>query len=438
MMYKLNPFVYIFKREGVVALYNSINLSTVYLAEEKYENVSQNPTKELIDELYFVEGNFNAHNYFQNHIKKLPDSPSLSIAYFLVTSSCNYKCEYCFVETRFKSSQQDIYMTKEIAQKGIQLVKKNTDKIKIIFYGGEPFLNFEVIKFISEEAKRCDLKTKYSIISNGSIINDKIIEFLKENDVSLSISLDGLKESNDKARKFHNNKGTFDRIEKTLKILKDNDVKFGISCTVSPYNMDSPEEILQILEELDVRGFGYNLLSENNNIKISVEENIAMVKNILAAEDLIFEKKIIEDRIINRKLKPFVEKTNWSRDCAGYGHQIVITPKGEVGTCHGLWPDLINNDTKSYFDIDTNYADKIIDHPTWKEWYHRTPFNMPQCWNCFGIGLCGGGCAKNSLLRKGSIWEIDDSICALTKESISWVIWKYYDTKIKEIVKPSP
>lgn len=51
-----------------------------------------------------------------------------------------------------------------------------------------------------------------------------------------------------------------------------------------------------------------------------------------------------------------------------------------------------------------------------------------------GIGLCGGGCAKNSLLRKGSIWEVDDDICLLMEESVPWIIWKYYDHKVKPFV----
>lgn len=429
-MYKINPFVYIFRRNNIVALFNSITLSTVYVTEGTYEKILLSPPKDMIEDSFFVEGNFDTIRYLKEYVQKINKKNELGIAYFLVTSQCNYKCEYCFIETRF-NNPQNTFMSKEIASKGIQLIKRNTNKIKIIFYGGEPLLNYEVIKYIVDESVKNNLETNYSIITNGSIINEDIIKFLKDYHISLSISMDGLKETNDKARKYKNNKGTFDKIKETLKILKNENVPFGISCTLSPYNMNKPEEILDILDEFDIKGFGYNILSENKNIKINENDNIKMVKNLILAEDIIYGKKIIEDRIINRKLRPFVEKKNWLRDCAGYGYQIVITPNGKVGTCHGLWPDLLNEQTKNYFDIDVNYQGKIIDHPTWKEWSYRIPFNIPQCWSCFGIGLCGGGCAKNSLLRKGSIWEIDDDICILTKESVPWVIWKYYDEKVK-------
>lgn len=435
-MYKLNPFVHIFRRNNIVALFNSLTLSTIYIPEKKYENILLSPPADMIQDSFFVNGNFDAINYLKKYSQKINEKHDLGIAYFLVTSQCNFKCDYCFVETRFEN-KHNTFMSKEIAYKGIRLIKRNTNKIKIIFYGGEPLLNFEVIKYIVDEAANNNLEAKYSIITNGSTINKAIIKFLKDNNISLSVSLDGLKDTNDKARKYKNNRGTFDRIKKTLKILKNENIQFGISCTISPYNMNKPDEILEILDEFDIRGFGYNILSENKNVILSKKEHVQLIENLLSAENIIYDKNIIEDRIINRKLRPFVEKKNWLRDCAGYGYQIVVTPDGKVGTCHGLWPDLLNKQTKHYFDIDVNYKDKIIDHPTWKEWSHRIPFNIPHCWGCFGIGLCGGGCAKNSLLRKGSIWAIDDDICILTKEAVTWVIWKYYDEKVKMTASPA-
>lgn len=151
---------------------------------------------------------------------------------------------------------------------------------------------------------------------------------------------------------------------------------------------------------------------------------------MLKTEDVIFEKRIFEDRVINRRLKSFVEKKIWIKDCGGYGHQIAITPKGEVGVCHGLWPDEINKKENIYYDIDVNYTGQVKEHPIWQEWYNRTPFNMPQCWNCEAISLCGGGCAQKSFLRTGSIWNIDSDICILMKEVVPWIIWKYFDVKV--------
>jgi len=429
-MYRQNPFVFTFSKNGINALYNSLTLSTVYMKDSKYEQIKENPTKELIDNDFFVNVEFDSFGYLKKFKELNYQKSQIHIAYFLVTSRCNFNCKYCFVKSRFKN-EENSFMDKETAKKAVSLLTRNTDKVKIIFYGGEPLLNFDIIKFVVEETKRQGLKAQYSIISNGGIINDEIIELWKNNNFSISISLDGLEENNDKVRVKNNDSGTFVEIIRTIERLKENDIKFGISCTVSTGNISVPDEILEILNKYKIKRLGYNLLSENENISLSKDENILMVKNILIAEDVILENGIMEDKIIRRKLIPFIEKKNWTRDCAGYGKQVIITPKGEVGTCHGLWPDFVNKETKTYFDIDVDYLGDISKHPTWMEWNERLPMNMPQCWNCFGLGICGGGCAKNSLLRKGSIWEVDEDICNLTKEAVPWVVWKYYDIKIK-------
>ena len=106
-MLKINPFVRKFKRGNIVALFNSITLSTVYLTEDAYENILPNPTKDLLKDRFIVEGDFDAHNYLKDYVQNIINSNhDLGIAYFLVTSVCNFKCDYCFVETRFDKSQK--------------------------------------------------------------------------------------------------------------------------------------------------------------------------------------------------------------------------------------------------------------------------------------------------------------------------------------------
>jgi len=432
-MYRLNPFVRIYERENVKALFNMLNLNTLYLTEEMYNNILSEPNKQLLEEKFVVTPDFNALEYFQQQSPK-QENNNISVVYFLLTSVCNFKCKYCFVESRIEK-HDNAFMTKEIAEKGLQLLTKNLenpdDEVSVVFYGGEPFLNFEVMKYVVKRAKELNINAKYVIVSNGSVINEDVINFLKKNKVEIGISLDGLESTNDTMRIDHNNKGTYQKIMSTISELKKNEIQVSVSCTLSTHNIGKPEEILAVLNEYNIRGFGYNLPAENGNVVISSAEKQVMVRNLIKAEDLIFDKRIFEDRVINRRLKSFVEKTQWIKDCAGYGQQIVIAPAGEVGVCHGMWPDAINKKAKTYYDVDVNYEGKISDHPSWQEWFNRTPYNMPQCWNCEAISLCGGGCAKNAFLRAGSIWDIDEDICILMKEFVPWIIWKYFEVKVK-------
>ncbi len=431
-MYRINPFIHIYERENVKALFNTLNLKTLYASQEIYDKILTEPTEQLLEENFLVSPDFNALGYFNENSPKQTDN-SISVAYFLLTSACNFKCKYCFVESRIEK-HDNTFMSNETAEKGIQLLNRNVEKeytTTIIFYGGEPFLNFDVMKYIVNRTQELGMNVKYNVVSNGSIMNTEIIDFIKKHKLEIGISIDGLENTNDEMRIDSNNNGTYNKIISTISELSQNEINFGVSCTISKHNIDKIDEIVSILEQYNIKGMGYNLPAENGNIIVSEVEKQVIVKNLLKAEDIIFEKRIFEERVINRRLKSFVEKKKWIKDCAGYGHQIAITPKGQVGVCHGLWPDEINQKENTYYELDVNYEGKITEHPIWQEWFNRTPFNMPQCWNCEAISLCGGGCAKNSFLRTGSIWYIDTDICILMKDVVPWLIWKYFDVRVK-------
>ena len=325
-------------------------------------------------------------------------------------------------------------MEKEVAEKGIQFFRRNIDNDRvstIIFYGGEPFLNFEIMKYIVNRTKELGMRLEYKVVSNGSIMNTEIVDFIKENNIVIAISVDGLENTNNLMRIDHNGNGTFTKTNETLSTFSENGVVFGLSCTISRHNMNNMDEIVTVLEKYNIKGMGYNLPSENENISFSDDEKHLIITNLMKAEDTMFDKRIFEDRVINRRLKRFVEKSAFIKDCAGYGNQIAITPKGQVGICHGLWPDEINQKAKTYFDINVDYMENVKEHPIWQEWTRRTPFNMPQCWSCEAISLCGGGCALRPFLRTGSIWNVDTDICIFMKEVMPWIVWKYFDTKVK-------
>ena len=431
-MYRINPFVRVYERNNIKALYNTLNLKTLYVSQEVFKNILVEPAIQILEDDFIVHSDFNSLDYF-NENKPQQKENNITVVYFLLTSLCNFKCKYCFVESRIEKNE-DSFMSKEIAEKGIQLLKRNINEkyeTTVIFYGGEPFLNFDVMEYIIKRTKELKMNVKYNVVSNGSIINNEIINLIKDYNIDLGISIDGLENTNDEMRIDNNNEGTFKKTISTISLLSQNGVNFGISCTISKHNMEKLDEVINLLEEYNIKGFGYNLPAENDNIVTSENEMQLIVKNLLKVEDIIFEKRIYEDRVINRRLKSFVEKTRWIKDCGGYGHQIAITPKGQVGICHGLWPDEINKKNNTYYDIDVNYRDKITEHFTWKEWYNRTPFNMPQCWNCEAISLCGGGCAQKPFLRTGSIWNVDVDVCILMKEVIPWIVWKYFNVKVK-------
>ena len=127
-----------------------------------------------------------------------------SLHIFVVTLRCDYSCQYCQVSRQSEDKEQ-YDMSKEVALKSIDFVFKSPSKyIKIEYQGGETLLNFELIKFITEECNNRNLiekrDIKYVIATNLSFINDEILEYCYKNDIYISTSLDGPKRLHDKNR----------------------------------------------------------------------------------------------------------------------------------------------------------------------------------------------------------------------------------------------
>lgn len=434
MHFRINPFVKKYTQGGLIALFNSLTLDTVYFDKTEYEESIEDPPQLLYDNDFLVPCNFDALSYF---IKKVPQSnPSIDVAYFLLTSACDFRCKYCFVETRM-NKVMDTNMSEEIAIKALKLLKRTVkdNPVSIVLYGGEPLLRFDMIRYVVSCAKQLHLNANYVMVTNGSVMNEEIATFLRDNNFEVGVSLDGDRETNDKMRIDSDGKGTYERVSKTIEQLLLHNITPGISCTLSKHNMDRPIEILNYLKKHKLFCVSFNLPAPNGNITIDDGDRKSLVKNLMRAETELVNEGVLEDKVVDRRLRAFIEKNIWLRDCAAYGQQIVVMPNGKVGVCHGLWPDKENSNDNSFFDIDVNYDGEIAEHPNWKEWRSRTVYNMPQCWNCPAISLCGGGCAKNALIKHNSIWEVDSDICILMQEVVPWVIWTYYDKVNQQLKK---
>lgn len=153
----------------------------------------------------------------------LPNSAS-----FLVTEDCNLACKYCF-EKHNKN-----YMTKEIARKGLDFIcnnaiKEKQDHFHAMIFGGEPLLNLDVVeeifKYGIELAEKNNIQFTTSIVTNATIMNDKVKRIIKtykdKAKLSVQLSIDGVKEVQDAYRVTKNGKGSFNIVEKNVPIWKD-------------------------------------------------------------------------------------------------------------------------------------------------------------------------------------------------------------------------
>jgi len=149
-----------------------------------------------------------------------------------VTQNCNLRCSYCAYSGSYEHrAHSNLRMDFETAKKAIDLLIENSVENNVIalgFYGGEPMLEMELIKkcvyYTKEKVK--DKKIVFSMTTNGTLLTDSNIRFIKEYDFQILISLDGTKEDHDINRKFVNGKGSFDVIMKNVKHIKENYPEF--------------------------------------------------------------------------------------------------------------------------------------------------------------------------------------------------------------------
>ena len=154
-----------------------------------------------------------------------------------MTQNCNFRCKYC-VYSGAENSYQRVHSNKVMnwntARKAIDFLWEHSidsKDVNIGFYGGEPLLEFDLIKKAIEYSRKKFMgkEISFSMTTNGTLLTEEIIRFLSKNKVQLVISLDGAKEINDENRVFKNGSGTYDRVIRKIDLIKQIDSVYANS-----------------------------------------------------------------------------------------------------------------------------------------------------------------------------------------------------------------
>lgn len=157
-------------------------------------------------------------HYLKNHVEKLT---------LQVTQRCNLRCEYCIYSGNYDNRKHsDFDMSFETAKKAIDLYLRSSgemEKYSVAFYGGEPLLNFKLIKQCVEyvKSRTAGKVASFAMTTNATLLNDEIVDYLQSENFEIMVSLDGSKKEHDEHRKFQNGKGSFDLIQKNLRRIKE-------------------------------------------------------------------------------------------------------------------------------------------------------------------------------------------------------------------------
>lgn len=404
-------------------------------------------------------------------VKGLDTGPSgLGELWLVVVQSCNMSCQYCVVEGNVEDENRRKYsksstifdnpmivpdengdptlklrdsdsapsdmMTPETALAACDMFERLLQTAgqptpRVTFYGGEPMLNRDAIRAAVPRLRRIRWPTQARpdgpgilIITNGQIYDPDLTQFLKEHKVMVSVSLDGMKHHHDAVRVNHGGGGTFEKAARSLDLYLQAGLSCGICTTIGSHNVDDLPEIADYFAdrfavpvELQVP---FDIGCGGNDYYVPM---IDAFPKAMEAYERLRRRGLIEGLAFKRVAEMAAGGTRRT-DCSAIGAQLTVAPDGALGPCHSLVGERIGF---------TGHVSQPGFNPfeteSFEEWSRRYPLNMPDCQGCSAIGICGGGCPYNALIKRGSIWEKDPQQCSYMYAFINWFIddcWRRY------------
>lgn len=425
--------------ENLNAVFNSLIMDVFYLSDNEVENllklnISPSDLKEYkesgivtSDEEQDETALKVVKNRYDHHCKKI------AVMYLIMSSGCNLGCTYCFIENNTCNNKNEINMTPEVVKTAVQ---KYCDYVKqenivdplIIFYGGEPTVNWNMIEEAINVAKGNKSNIKFSIVTNGTLLTEERIKYLVENKVDIGISIDGPKQLNDKNRVYRSsNKSVFDRVTKTVRLLQKHNAKFGLSITVSEDIIENQDEVLEWIKQYGVYDIFYNLYHYTSKADWKSYYEKAC-KFLYKSHEILSECQIYDGRL-QRKIDSFTKEEFKFGDCAAIGgNQITIKPNGEVCVCQGY----LKTDKFVFANILKDELKDITKTSEFDFWANRATLCKRECLDCEALYICGSGCVMQAEALFGNRDELDLPFCMHSKDSLKWLLLKSYNIALED------
>lgn len=359
----------------------------------------------------------------------LESFPKTEIGIYLI-SGCNLCCRYCYLS----ASKLPIRKLKEddFISRLAFLEKEKTHHITFAFVsGGEPTLNFELLSKIPNICRDAGFSdVSFELTTNGTLLNDDMIRFIKENHIRLHVSFDGGKNVTDKSRIYKSGKGIFDDVFANIKKLQEQSVDFSCNSLILPHNSDIlsafiffEENKIHHVFDFSVDSFDGQYSPEGSDMP-HFREDLSLALSY-CLEKILNNKKLYSDRIISdlRTIHYRLVK-NYACGASICGYNIDLD--GYIYSCS------LNSSSKSQA-IGT--LSTGIDYAKIRRegFYSRNVDDNSTCRNCWAKYLCGGGCFALNKMKTGKSSEPYNYLCDVLK--IYWEeLIKLYIQVYPEIV----
>lgn len=466
------PFIHLFKTPHGYYIFD-VNTNCIIRTKEKVYETLLKRQKDILK-------NDEIDTETKNLIEKLKDMKFLSsnkpkeiehphdkyLEYYLnkrvrkitlqLTQNCNLRCSYCVYgekENNIQRKHSYKKMTFETAKKAIDFLiahSKDEERINIGFYGGEPILEFDLIKKCILYAERASegKEIDFSITTNGTLFNSEIVEFFMKHDVTCLVSFDGPKEIHDRHRRFAGtDKGSFDKIEENLLFIKENYPdyfkKISYNVVVNPEDdyscVNSFFVDYKYFKESRVRSSIIDDAYLDNKIKFTEEYRIIynyeifkMFLNYFNKLDRAYISPIaLQELDLLRKFEDNLEPQNKISEKASHGGPCIPGQLRLFINCDGyFYPCERVSEVSDVMKI--GHIDKGFDMEKARKLLNIGKLTEKQCKNCWAIKHCTL-CAKHADNNQDLSGELKSRYCNGVRQALESKMKKY--VKIKEIKK---
>lgn len=340
-----------------------------------------------------------------------------------ISKSCNMSCSYCYIPNDNGFSFMNYSVAKAAIQKFIKLLHEKSGKGYITFFGGEPLLNWKVLKKSAELINSLNTQfkciTSVSIVTNGTLLTPDIVENLKKMNIKTSISVDGVGKVHDLKRVMKNGDGTYEKIMCNIKIMSKHDYKpSSLVCTLGDHNYKDLSDLILISKEYKIPLTINDAFAEPRKDVYTISED-KIINSVKNAHDFATAHGI---NLEGTWRWPFDRMLgiNWKyQHCAACGGELSVDPEGNLKPCPGF--------EESYGHI------RDIDSALSSEKYHqilnRSVPNLDDCKGCEIEGLCGGGCMVNAYkVNHSNIYKKFES-CKLFKQMFQHLVKSLLQSK---------
>lgn len=341
----------------------------------------------------------------------------------MLTQDCNLACKYCYGGESGGFNSKGSKMTFETAKSAINYLlatSSNSNIYRILFFGGEPLLNFEVmqntVSYCEEITAKTGKKFTYGLTTNATLLNDSIISFIEAKKICITISLDGDKNVHDYNRCFPNKKGSYDIIINNINKLNHKSIPFNIRATLTRNFFDQYDNIYDHLSSFGAKGVHISQVSIYEGINDQVMGNYSG-ENSLYYDEYYDKPESIKAKFMEHLMYSIKSASKRRVFCGLMKGCTAVTSTGDFYPGHRFvgmegykFGNLIDGISKS---VMMNIFDGI-DNAT------------KRCEECFARYICQRHCLRDISCENLKFKKFGEKLCTNTRKEIEDAIVEYY------------